>query len=293
MSALSSAVDPNVRTAIRKDGIGNGRIRTELAAGELVFVPWTYAQDGAGLLPTSNPFAAMNADKSGTYIFMESVANGFGTNYGFSGYFRGRSFGVRFDPSTTSAISPNVHSDFGVMIDRVGYEIPKQAWNPYTQARQSDPSGSYGVVVTRDLCDGLHHFEIDHRVFTSSANATYVMGLLLEKAAGYREPQNFAIRSNPYDVATTNTAIVASGFSGAFRTPRGILEATYYNTTVSAITITWRLNAVDYYVFSLAAGESRTFQFTLPIAGNHFSSSANFYLHRASATGVKCTVVGV
>jgi hypothetical protein len=292
MSALSSAVDPNVRTAIRKDGIGNGRIRTELAAGELVFVPWTYAQDGVGTSPTSNAFAAMNADKSGTYILMESGANGFGTNYGISGYFRGRSFGIRFDPSTTSATSPNVHSDMGVMIDRVGYQVPKQAWNPWTQARQSDPSGSYGVIITRDLSDGLHHFEIDHRVFTSSANAAYIMGLLLEKAAGYRDPVNFSMRCNPYDLGTSNQTMMG-GFTGSFRVPRGLVEMTYYNTSGSAITVTWRLQATDYYVFSLAAGESRTFQYPIPIAGNHFSASANNYMHRASATGVKCTAVGV
>lgn len=292
MSAISSPVDPILRTAIRRDGIGNGRIRTETANGELVFVPWTIGHSGAGALPTSNPFVVQNADKSGTYILLEAPAAGFGTAYMISGYFRGRSFGVRFEPSQTSAVSPNLHSDFGVMIDRVGYRIPKTAFNPYSQARQPDPDGSYGVVVTRDLADGLHHFEIDTRVFAGSATALYVLGLLLEKSAGYREPQNFAVRCNPYDLGTTNTTMLG-GFSAAFRTPRGITEMTYYNTSAGAITVTWRLNAVDYYVFSLAAGESRTFQWNPAIAGNHFSNSANNYLHRASATGVKCTAVGI
>lgn len=292
MSAISSPVDPILRTAIRRDGIGNGRVRTETANGELVFVPWTMGHSGAGLQPTSNPFVVQNADKSGTYIFLEAGPAGFGTAYLISGYFRGRSFGVRFEPSQTSATSPNVHSDFGVMIDRVGYRIPKTAFNPYSQARQPDPDGSYGVVVTRDLADGLHHFEIDMRVFSGSSTALYVLGLLLEKSAGYREPQNFAVRCNPYDLGTTNTTML-SGFSTAFRTPRGITEMTYYNTSAGAITVTWRLNAVDYYVFSLAAGESRTFQWSPAIAGNHFSASANNYLHRASATGVKCTAVGI
>lgn len=292
MSALGSSSDPLLRTAIRRDGIGNGRVRTETANGELVFVPWTYGQDGVGNTPTSNAFAVWNGDKSGTYILSESTAGGFGTNYGFSGYFRGRSFGVRFDPATTSALSSPVHSDFGVMIDRVGYRVPKTAFNPWLQSRQTDPSGSYGVIVTRDLPEGLHHFEIDHRVFTSNPNAMYVFGLLLEKAAGYREPQNFAMRCNPYDLGTTNQTMLG-GFTGSFRVPRGITELTYYNTSGSAITVTWRLNAVDYYTFSIAAGESRTFQWNPAIAGNHFSASANNYLHRASATGVKCTAVGI
>lgn len=292
MSALTSPVDPNVRTAIRKDGIGNGRLRTESVNGELVFVPWTIGHSGAGLQTTSNPFVVQNQDKSGTYILLEATAANFGTAFLVSGYFRGRSFGVRFEPSQTSAISPNVHSDFGVMIDRVGYRIPKTAFNPYSQARQPDPDGSYGVIVTRELPDGLHHFEIDMRVFAGSANALYLFGLLLEKSAGYREPESFAVRSNPYDLGTTNTTMLG-GFASAFRTPRGITEMTYYNTTGSAIDVTWRLNAVDYYTFTLAAGESQTFKWTPPIAGNHYSNSANNYLHRASATGVKCTAVGI
>lgn len=292
MSALLSPVDPNVRTAIRKDGIGNGRLRTELATGELVFVPWTYGHGGAGLLPTSNPFVVQNQDKSGTYILLESLAASWGVAYMISGYFRGRSFGVRFEPSQSSANLPTLHSDFGVMIDRVGYRVPKTAFNPYSQARQPDPDGSYGVVVTRDLPDGLHHFEIDMRVFAGASTALYVLGLLLEKAAGYREPTNFSVRCNPYNLGTSNVTML-SGFASAFRTPRGITEVTYYNTTAGSISITWRLNAVDYYTFSLAAGESRLFQFNPPIAGNHYSVSANNYLHRASATGVVCTAAGI
>lgn len=291
MSVLTPSSDPLLRTAIRWDGNGNGRVRTEIANGELVFVPWTVGHSGAGLLPTSNAFVAQNGDESGTYILLEATAAGFGTAYLISGYFRGRSFGVRFEPSQTSALTPNLHSDFGVMIDRVGYRIPKTAFNPYSQARQPDPDGSYGVVVTRDLPEGLHHFEIDTRVFSGAATALYVLGLLLEKAAGYREPQNYAVRCNPYDLGTGNTTMLG-GFSAAFRTPRGITEMTYYNTSAGAITVTWRLNGVDYYVFSLAAGESRTFQWNPAIAGNHFAASANNYLHRASATGVKCTAAG-
>lgn len=279
-------------TSIRRDGIGNGRIKTELNNGELVFVPWTFGHDGAASLTVSNPFTVQNADKSGTYIFLEQFAGGFGTNALISGYFRGRSFGVRFEPSQSSATLPTAHSDFGVMIDRVGYRVAKPAFNPMTQGRQLDPSGSYGVVVTRDLCDGLHHFEIDTRVFASKSHALYCLGLLLEKAAGYREPQNFAIRSNPATVGTSAGAMLG-GFASAFRTPRGISEVTYYNTTGSSINVTWRLNSVDYFVFSIAAGESRQFLFNPPIAGNHFSNSAQNYLHLASATGVTFTAVGV
>jgi len=292
MSALSSPVDPNVRTAIRKDGIGNGRLRMEVAAGELVFVPWTFAHGGAGLLPTSNPFVVQNHDKSGTYILLESAAASWGVAYMISGYFRGRSFGVRFEPSQTSAAGGPVQSDFGVMIDRVGYRVPKLAWNPYTQAAQPDPDGGYGVIVTRDLPDGLHHFEIDTRVFAGNSTGLYVLGLLLEKAAGYREPTNFSVRCNPYNLTTTNITMLG-GFASAFRTPRGITELTYHNTTGGAVSVTWRLNAVDYYSFSLAAGESRSFQFNPAIAGNHYSASSNNYLHRASATGVVCTAVGI
>lgn len=292
MSALGSSVDPLLRTAIRRDGIGNGRIKTELNNGELVFVPWTMGQEGAGLVPTSNPFAAQNADKSGQYIFLESVAAGFGTSASVSGFFRGRSFGVRFEPTQTSGIATPTHSDFGVMIDRVAYLIPKTAFNPATQARQTDMSGSYGVVVTRDLCDGLHHFEIETRIFATKSTAVYCFGMLLEKAAGYREPQNYAMRSNPATLSTSATTFF-SGFTSAFRTPRGISEVTYYNTTGAPINVTWRLNSVDYFVFTLAAGESRQFLFNPPIAGNHFSVSASHYMHLASATGVTFTAVGV
>ena len=292
MSALGSPVDPLLRTAIRRDGIGNGRIKTELNNGELVFVPWTYGHDGAGSLTTSNPFTSQNADKSGTYILLEQLAAGFGTNALISGYFRGRSFGVRFEPSQSSATLPTAHSDFGVMIDRVGYRVVKPAFNPTSQARQSDPAGSYGVVVTRDLCDGLHHFEIDTRVFAAKSQALYCFGLLLEKAAGYREPVSFALRSNPATVPTS-VGTMLGGFASAFRTPRGISEVTYYNTTGAPITITWRLNSVDYFVFSLGAGESRQYLFNPPIAGNHFASGASNYVHLASATGVTFTAVGV
>ena len=292
MSALNSPVDPLLRTAIRRDGLGNGRLRIEIAAGELVFVPWTFGQGGAGLQPTNNPFVVQNQDKSGTYILLESPAASWGVAYMISGYFRGRSFGVRFEPSQTSAAGTPVHSDFGVMIDRVGYRIPKLAFNPYTQAAQPDPDGGYGVIVTRDLAEGLHHFEIDTRVFAGNTTALYVLGLLLEKAAGYREPTSFSVRCNPYNLTTTNMTMLG-GFASAFRTPRGITEVTYYNTTAGAISITWRLNAQDYYTFSLAAGESRSFSFNPAIAGNHYSVSANNYMHRASATGVVCTAVGI
>lgn len=292
MSILSSPIDPKLATAILRNSANDGSIRSNLHTGELVFVPFKYQHDGAVLLPLADTYGGMNVDNSGTYIYIGTSNAQWLSTSTIRGYFRGRSFGVRFEPSITFAASGAAHSDFGVMIDRVAYKVPKQAFDPVQQARSVDPSGSYGVVVTRDLDDGLHFFEISTRIFFAKSTAIYFFGLLLEKSAGYREPQNYAMRCDPYTL-TTSAVRIMSGFTSAWRTPRGISEITYYNPTGGAITVTWSLNAVVYYSFSVAAGASQTFSHSHPIAGNHFTNEANNYLHVGSASGLIVTAVGV
>jgi hypothetical protein len=72
-----------------------------------------------------------------------------------------------------------------------------------------------------------------------------------------------------------------------------LTEITYHNPTGAAITVTWSLNAVVYYSFSVQAGASQTFSHSHPIAGNHFTNGASNYLHVGSASGLIVTAVGI
>lgn len=283
---------PVIAPTVRKDQNGIGRVRTEVYTGELVSVPFRQGHAGVGTLLTQGDYATMSRDGSNSYILFSSTAADWSSDNTISYQFRGRVLGVRFDPGIVANASLNFYKGLSVMIDRVAYRCPKPVWDPVSQSVRADPDGYFGSIITTDLPDGLHLLELGTTSDASSANDTYIYGLLLERRAGYRDEARYATPCAPYTLGTSNVAML-SGFSTAKRTPRGVTKLFYNNTTGGSVTVTWRFRGTDFNTFTVSAGATVEKDFPTPVSADHYSASANNWLHRSSsATGLICCAIG-
>lgn len=275
--------------ALRKDSLGNNRVRTEVYAGELVEVPFRNGQNGITGL-NQGDYASVSRDGSNSYIqFTYTAASQWGVDKTIKCQFRGRVLGIRFDPGMTYT-SNHFFNGISCMIDRVAYKVQKAIWDPMAQANLENPDAYYGVIVADDLCDGTHHLELGIRASSVNADDTIFYGLLCERRAGYHDEERYATACTPYAVSSASYNNVMAGFIGNHRMPRGLLQLVYYNTSGGSLDIYIRNRGVDYVKQSIAAGAWWSFSFPKGVSGDHFS--ANGFAHKASGSGLYCEVIG-
>lgn len=249
---MGNAVDPQI--AGIRDNVGHGEVQARIASGDLVLVPFVdgaYSTSLAGTAAASFNGGTItgNPDGSGTGFFVVvpqgSSSSQQGVAISFIAY--GTVFGLSY---ALSSANP----DFGVLIDRVAYEVPSTRVLSDTQAVMSagqDPA--HLLIIADDLPDLPRGHEITIVFpYDSSAQRTWtIYGYIAERRRGYPvKPRSLGL----YEVGLVSN--VAARIIPSSNGWRGLRKVLYHNTSGSAVDVTITLSGNTIKVISVPANGS-------------------------------------
>ena len=260
---MSVVIDPQAYGFL-DDGTESGAIRTKSVRSDLVAVPFRrfqYTLENSGCTVVYHNNYSQNSDGSCTGIYIQAP-------YGLNGCriwqpFYGRTFGVRFEPTAST------FADFTVQVDGVAVHVNGNLLPMQAAAENELPPGYNAYAITHDdLSEGLHVAAISVLAPQAASGSNYVnlLGYLVERRAGYREPVRVAI--------PIASAYVGTGQGNVYSAPgdgtdfQYLTQVFYYNTNGSAQVVTLENNGTIMYKVYLEAsgttGDSATVTFAMP-----------------------------
>ena len=271
----------------RDDGSESGIQRVEVAAGNLVPVPFrlnncNIAQSGT-VTVSNNAVNTANFDGTATgLIIIAPAAAALGGGARIAFFFNGPVLALRYHEILGYTLP-----DMSMNIDGVNYPIPtSQSRDPITNALPSAPPAEMQMaMISRDLGDGPHFAEIFINQSKTDSCRMYLHGYLVDEAAGYARPLP-GVKCGPAQIAvSTSYGGILSGNS-VLAAVRKLLFA---NTTASPITVSVRPTSTASAMWSRPVPANDTLE--LDFGGLAYDLGT--IQVSASATGVTCTLIGV
>jgi len=271
------AIDPQI-SGVYDDGSPGGAVRTRIARGELVVMPFREAEYGAspqgagvGIAPQEGLLNDSEAGYGTGINFVVPAFTAAGTGAMITVPFYGSTFGVHF--RKTSAVPDNLC----VGVDNQYFGV--KGYHEYLASRGINVTDGASLAVVADNLPDLpggrsHVAEIIVVSSPGVATTITLWGYVVDRAAGYRPP-------GPYQFTTTaalTTADAAVSRGAAPNKGRALRMIRYYNADAVQRTVLLKIGGALIDKLTLTPGGREVYDFAaltaMPATFTHAAGEA-------------------